>query len=164
MECWSVSAGVCGSSSPNICGSCRTVNFAHKRAKIGDVNMRGFMIVAVSCLVTCSGAAVAQITQLPTTSPSEQRVEGLNSSIQQQENRMQQDQQNQFNFNQLQLNQQEQIQRNSPSTSPFRRGCPSGSVGCLKSSNAVTRELMLGRSASSAMPERCEPTKVSRRR
>jgi hypothetical protein len=86
--------------------------------------------VTFALTILSGGAVVAQTTELPTISPSEQQVQDINRSLQEQGRRLQQDEQNQFNTDQMQLYQGRLTDRNVPSTRLYRRGCPTGSVGC----------------------------------
>jgi hypothetical protein len=89
--------------------------------------MRTLIVTGTILLAISSGGAVFGQT---TPSPSEQQVQEINRSLQQQGRRLQQDEQNQFNLDQLQLNQNQRNEGRFSSPIPYRRGCPSGSAGC----------------------------------
>ncbi|NIX76445.1 hypothetical protein HB375_07410 [Microvirga sp. c23x22] len=86
--------------------------------------MRAFVAAAV--LISIILPAQAQ-EQLPLTSRPEQRVRGINRSIQQEERLRRIEQQNRFEQNQIQQRLDRQQTFSNPS-SPRFRNCPAGSI------------------------------------
>lgn len=81
-------------------------------------------------LASLAVPTMVQAQRLPRRSPSEQHVDEINRSLQNQGRQLENQQQNQFEINQLR--QDLDRQRNFPlRTGPGTiRGCPPGSIGC----------------------------------
>jgi hypothetical protein len=116
-----------------ISAGCRQLHFAasrherHFSGKEGAVVMRIFIVAGTIFLTMfTAGTAIGQTTP----SPSEQQEQDINRSLLQQGRRLQQNEQNQFNFDQMQLNQDLRNEGNLRPPDPYRRGCPVKSVGC----------------------------------
>jgi uncharacterized membrane protein YgcG len=90
--------------------------------------MRAVALV-LAIATTASVAAPAFAQRLPRTSPAERRVDDLNRSIQRQQRRLSEQQQDQIEINQLR--QELSRQRTTPQISPgIGRICAPGQIAC----------------------------------